>query len=132
MTRINRVNLSAFVQHYFLSGLPKKIAKQDFLGKGDDGFNMVKAGGNAHALQTKNHQRRSRLRKCSFTTFSSFEVFVGNSHTSDEEPAQMTTGAYNEVRDRGMRKGDEVSRDGYFQLTEGGRWPPSYYNEVIV
>lgn len=91
MTRINRGNLSAFVQ-----------------------------------------QTRSRLRKCSFTAFSFFEVFVGNSHTSDEEPAQMTTGAYNEVRDRGMRNGDEVSRDGYFQLTEGGRWPPFYYNEVIV
>ena len=44
----------------------------------------------------------------------------------------MTTGAYTEVRDRGMRKGDKVSLDGYFQLTEGGRWPPSYYNEVIV
>lgn len=91
MTRINRVNLSAFVQ-----------------------------------------QTRSRLRKCSFTAFSSFEVFVGNSHTSDEEPAQMTTRAYNEVRDRGMRNGDEVLRDGYFQLTEGGRWPPSYFNEVRV
>lgn len=76
MTRINRVNLSVFVQHYFLSGLPKKIAKQDFLGKGDDGFNMVKAGGNAHALQTKNHQRRSRLRKCSFTAFSSSDNFI--------------------------------------------------------
>lgn len=44
----------------------------------------------------------------------------------------MTTGAYTEVRDRGMRNGDEVSHDGYFQLTEGGRCPPSYYNEVIV
>lgn len=77
-------------------------------------------------------QTRSRLRKCSFTAFSSFEVFVGNSHASDEEPAQMTTGAYTEVRDRGMRNGDEVSHDGYFQLTEGGRCPPSYYNEVIV
>lgn len=77
-------------------------------------------------------QPRSRLRKCSFTAFSSFEVFVGNSHASDEEPAQMTTGAYNEVRDRGMRNGDEVSRDGYFQLTEGGQRPPSYFNEVKV
>ena len=77
-------------------------------------------------------QTRSRLRKCSFTAFSSFEVFVGNSHTSDEEPAQMTTGAYNEVRDRGMHKSDEVSRDGYFQLTEGGRWSPSFNNEVIT
>ena len=44
----------------------------------------------------------------------------------------MTTGAYTEVRDRGMRKGDKVSRDGYFQPTEGGRWPLSYFNEVIV
>lgn len=44
----------------------------------------------------------------------------------------MTTVAYNEVRDRGMRKGDEVSRDGYFQLTEGGQRPPSYFNEVKV
>ena len=77
-------------------------------------------------------QTRSRLRKCSFTAFSSFEVFVGNSHASDEEPAQMTTGAYNEVRDRGMRNGDEVSRDGYFQLTERGQRPPSYFNEVEV
>ena len=77
-------------------------------------------------------QTRSRLRKCSFTAFSFFEVFVGNSHTSDEEPAQMTTGAYTEVRDRGMRKGGEVSRDGYFQLTEGGQRPPSYFNEVRV
>lgn len=77
-------------------------------------------------------QTSSRLRKCSFTAFSSFEVFVGNSHTSNEKPAQMTTEAYNEVRDRGMRNGDEVSRDGYFQLTEGGLWPPSYYNEVRV
>lgn len=91
MTRINRGNLSVFVQ-----------------------------------------QTCSRLRKCSFTAFSCFEVFVGNSHASDEEPAQMTTGAYNEVRDRGMRNGDEVSRDGYFQLTEGGQRPPSYFNEVKV
>lgn len=91
MTRINRGNLSVFVQ-----------------------------------------QTRSRLRKCSFTAFSSCEDFVGNSRASDEERAQMTTGAYTEVRDRGMRKDDKVSRDGYFQLTEGGRWPPSYYNEVIV
>lgn len=91
MTRINRGNLSVFVQ-----------------------------------------QTCSRLRKCSFTAFSCFEVFVGNSHASDEEPAQITTGAYTEVRDRGMRKGGEVSRDGYFQPTEGGRWPLSYFNEVII
>lgn len=89
-------------------------------------------GNNDYKMSVFEKQTCSRLRKCSFTAFSSFEVFVGNSHASDEEPAQMTTGAYNEVRDRGMRKGDEVSRDGYFQLTEGGRWPPSYYNEVIV
>ena len=77
-------------------------------------------------------QTRSRLRKCSFTAFSFFEVFVGNSHTSDEEPAQMTTGAYNEVRDRGMRKGDKVSRDGYFQHEAGGKLSPALYNEVRI
>lgn len=66
MTRINRVNFSAFVQHYFLSGLPKKIAKQDFLGKGDDGFNMVKAGGNAHALQTKKPSATQQAKKMQF------------------------------------------------------------------
>ena len=60
-------------------------------------------------------QTCSRLRKCSFTAFSSFKDFVGNSRTSDEERAQKTTGAYNEVRDRGVHKGDKVSRDGYFQ-----------------
>lgn len=60
-------------------------------------------------------QTCSRLRKCSFTAFSSREDFVGNSRTSDEERAQMTTGAYNEVRDREVRKGDKVSRDGYYQ-----------------
>ncbi|HIS37572.1 TPA: hypothetical protein IAC10_13280, partial [Candidatus Scatousia excrementigallinarum] len=38
-------------------------------------------------------QTCSRLRKCSFTAFSSCEDFVGNSRTSDEERAQMTTGA---------------------------------------
>ena len=77
-------------------------------------------------------QTCSRLRKCSFTAFSSFDIWVGNSRTSDEERAQMTTGAYNEVRDRGMRKGDKVSRDGYFQHEAGGNLPPAYYNEVIV
>lgn len=91
MTRINRVNLSAFVQ-----------------------------------------QTRSRLRKCSFTAFSSCEDFVGKSRTSDTERAQTTTGVYNEVNDRGVHKGDEVLRDGYFQLTEGSQRPPSYFNEVKV
>ena len=89
MTRINRGNLSVFVQ-----------------------------------------QTRSRLRKCSFTAFSFFDDFVGNSCTSDEEPAQMTTGEYNEVRDRGMRKGDKVSRDGYFQHEAGNIKLPALYNEV--
>ena len=74
----------------------------------------------------------SRLRKCSFTAFSSREDFVGNSRTSDEERAQMTTGAYNEVRDRGMRKGDKVSRDGYFQHKAGGKLLPALYNEVRI
>lgn len=77
-------------------------------------------------------QTCSRLRKCSFTAFSSCEDFVGNSRTSDEERAQMTTGAYNEVRDRGMRKGDKVSRDGYFQHEAGGKFPPAFNNEVRV
>ena len=75
-------------------------------------------------------QTCSRLRKCSFTAFSSCEDFVGNSRTSDEERAQMTTGAYNEVRDRGMRKGDKVSRDGYFQHEAGGKLPPAFIMEV--
>ena len=75
-------------------------------------------------------QTCSRLRKCSFTAFSSFDIWVENSRTSDEERAQMTTGAYNEVRDRGMRKGDKVSRDGYFQHEAGGKFPPALYNEV--
>ena len=77
-------------------------------------------------------QTCSRLRKCSFTAFSSFDIWVGNSRTSDEERAQMTTGAYNEVRDRGMRKGDKVSRDGYFQHEAGGKLPPASYNEVKI
>ena len=75
-------------------------------------------------------QTCSRLRKCSFTAFSSREDFVGNSRTSDEERAQMTTGAYNEVRDRGVRKGDKVSRDGYFQHEAGGKLLPAFNNEV--
>ena len=77
-------------------------------------------------------QTCSRLRKCSKRAFSSCEDFVGNSRTSDEERAQMTTGAYNEVRDRGMRKGDKVSRDGYFQHEAGGKLSPALYNEVRI
>ena len=77
-------------------------------------------------------QTCSRLRKCSFTAFSSFKDFVGNSRTSDEERAQKTTGAYNEVRDRGVRKGDKVSRDGYFQHKAGGKLLPALYNEVRI
>lgn len=72
-------------------------------------------GNNDYKMSVFEKQTCSRLRKCSFTAFSSCEDFVGNSRTSDKERAQMTTGAYNEVRDRGMRKGDKVSRDGYFQ-----------------
>ena len=125
----NDYKMSVFGEH--ISGLPK-TARMRFLGRGGDGFKMVKAGGNAHALQTKNHQRRSRLRKCSFTAFSSFEDFVGNSRASDEERAQMTTGAYSEVRDLGVSKGDKVSRDGYFQHKAGGKLPPAFNNEVIV
>lgn len=77
-------------------------------------------------------QTCSRLRKCSFTAFSSCEDFVGNSRTSDEERAQMTTGAYNEVRDRGMRKGDKVSRDGYFQHEAGGKFPPALIIATVM
>ena len=77
-------------------------------------------------------QTCSRLRKCSFTAFSSCEDFVENSRTSDEERAQMTTGVYNEVRDRGVRKGDEVSRDGYFQHEAGGKLPPALIMEVGI
>ena len=77
-------------------------------------------------------QTCSRLRKCSFTAFSSFKDFVGNSRTSDEERAQKTTGAYNEVRDRGVRKGDKVSRDGYFQHEAGNIRLPALYNEVRI
>lgn len=44
----------------------------------------------------------------------------------------MTTGVYNEVRDRGVRKGDEVSRDGYFQHEAGGKLPPALIMEVGI
>ena len=77
-------------------------------------------------------QTCSRLRKCSFTAFSPFDIWVGNSRTSDEERAQMTTGAYNEVRDRGVLKGDKVSRDGYFQHKAGGKLPPALIMEVGI
>ena len=87
---------------------------------------------NDYEMDILSEQTCSRLRKCSFTAFSSCEDFVGNSRTSDEERTQMTTGAYNEVRDRGMRKGDKVSRDGYFQHEAGGKFPPAFNNEVRV
>lgn len=89
-------------------------------------------GNNDYKMSVFEKQTCSRLRKCSFTAFSSFEDFVGNSRTSDEERAQMTTGAYNEVRDRGMRKGDKVSRDGYFQHEAGNVRLPAFYNEVRI
>ena len=89
-------------------------------------------GNNGDDMGVFSEQTCSRLRKCSFTAFSSCEDFVGNSRTSDEERAQMTTGAYNEVRDRGMRKGDKVSRDGYFQHEAGNVRLPAFYNEVRV
>ena len=89
-------------------------------------------GNSGNIMDVFSEQTCSRLRKCSFTAFSSCKDFVGNSRTSDEERAQMTTGAYNEVRDRGMRKGDKVSRDGYFQHEAGGKLPPAFYNEVRV
>ena len=75
-------------------------------------------------------QTCSRLRKCSFTAFSPVYKWVGNRRASDEERAQKTTGAYNEVRDRGVRKGDKVSRDGYFQHEAGNVKFPALYNEV--
>ena len=87
-------------------------------------------GNNDYKMSLFKKQTCSRLRKCSFTAFSSCEDFVGNSRASDEERAQMTSGAYNEVRDRGMRKGDKVSRDGYFQHEAGGNLPPAFNNEV--
>lgn len=70
-------DMGVFGEH--ISGLPK-TARMRFLGRGGDGFKMVKAGGNAHALQTKNHQRRSRLRKCSKRAFSP----VGNYNSISE------------------------------------------------
>ena len=72
-------------------------------------------GNNCDYMGVFSEQTCSRLRKCSKRAFCFFDICVGNSRASDEERAQMTTGAYNEVRDRGMRKGDKVSRDGYFQ-----------------
>ena len=89
-------------------------------------------GNNDYKMSLFKKQTCSRLRKCSFTAFSSCEDFVGNSRASDEERAQMTSGAYNEVRDRGMRKGDKVSRDGYFQHEAGNVRLPAFYNEVRV
>ena len=89
-------------------------------------------GNSGNIMDVFSEQTCSRLRKCSFTAFSSCEDFVGNSRTSDEERAQMTTGAYNEVRDRGMRKGDKVSRDGYFQHEAGNVRLPAFYNEVRI
>ena len=70
---------------------------------------------NDYEMDILSEQTCSRLRKCSNRAFCFFDICVGNSRVSDEERAQMTTGAYNEVRDRGVRKGDKVSRDGYFQ-----------------
>ena len=72
-------------------------------------------GNSGNIMDVFSEQTCSRLRKCSKRAFCFFDICVGNSRASDEERAQMTTGAYNEVRDRGMRKGDKVSRDGYFQ-----------------
>ena len=89
-------------------------------------------GNSGNIMKVFSEQTCSRLRKCSFTAFSSCKDFVGNSRTSDEERAQMTTGAYNEVRDRGMRKGDKVSRDGYFQHEAGNIRLPALYNEVRI
>ena len=60
---------------------------------------IVFKGNNGDDMDVFGKQTCSRLRKCSFTAFSSCEDFVENSRTSDEERAQMTTGAYNEVRD---------------------------------
>ena len=70
---------------------------------------------NDYEMDILSEQTCSRLRKCSKRAFCFFDICVGNSRVSDEERAQMTTRAYNEVRDRGVRKGDKVSRDGYFQ-----------------
>ena len=40
--------------------------------------------------------------------------YSGNSSASDKERAQTTTGAYTDVRDRGVRNRDAVSREKYF------------------
>ena len=72
-------------------------------------------GNNGDDMDVFGKQTCSRLRKCSKRAFCFFDICVGNSRVSDEERAQMTTGAYNEVRDREVRKGDKVSRDGYYQ-----------------
>ena len=82
-------------------------------------------GNSGNIMKVFSEQTCSRLRKCSFTAFSPVYKWVGNRRASDEERAQMTTGVYNEVRDRGVRKGDEVSRDGYFQHEAGGKLPPA-------
>ena len=87
-------------------------------------------GNSGNIMDVFSEQTCSRLRKCSFTAFSSCEDFVGNSRTSDKERAQTTTGVYNEVHDRGVRKGDKVSRDGYFQHKAGNVKLPALYNEV--
>lgn len=87
----NDYKMSVFGEH--ISGLPK-TARMRFLGRGGDGFKMVKAGGNAHALQTKNHQRRSRLRKCSKRAFSP----VGNYSSISEAGGKLLPALYNEVR----------------------------------
>ena len=86
----NGGEMGVFGKH--ISGLPK-TARMRFLGRGGDGFKMVKAGGNAHALQTKNHQRRSRLRKCSFTAFSP----VSNYSNISEAGNIKLPAFYNEV-----------------------------------
>ena len=89
-------------------------------------------GNSGNIMDVFSEQTCSRLRKCSFTAFSPVYKWVGNRRASDEERAQMTTGVYNEVRDRGVRKGDEVSRDGYFQHEAGGKLPPALIMEVGI
>lgn len=89
-------------------------------------------GNSGNIMKVFSEQTCSRLRKCSFTAFSPVYKWVGNRRASDEERAQMTTGVYNEVRDRGVRKGDEVSRDGYFQHEAGNIRLPALYNEVRI
>ena len=89
-------------------------------------------GNSGNIMKVFSEQTCSRLRKCSFTAFSPVYKWVGNRRASDEERAQMTTGVYNEVRDRGVRKGDEVSSDGYFQHEAGGKLPPALILEVGI